>query len=122
MADKWQSIDQFWNGFGIPAYDETSVPDDAVMPYITYSVSVGGIDDPVFISGSLWYKSTSWSDVSRKCNEISDYLDARWPLTAEIDSGRVYITKGSPFAQRMTDPDDRIRRVYINLTVEFLTT
>ena len=28
--DKEQSLQQFWSSFGLPAYDETSVPDNAV--------------------------------------------------------------------------------------------
>lgn len=32
------------------------------------------------------------------------------------------LKRGSPFAQRMSDPnDDMIRRIYINITAEFLT-
>jgi hypothetical protein len=34
----------------------------------------------------------------------------------------LYISKGSPFAQRMKEPsDDMVRRIYININAEFLT-
>ena len=35
--DKQQAIHGFWSSFGITAYDENSVPDDAELPYITYN-------------------------------------------------------------------------------------
>lgn len=36
--NKAQAIQAFWESFGVPAYEESTVPDDAVMPYITYSM------------------------------------------------------------------------------------
>ena len=43
MENKWQAIDRFWNSFGIPAYDESSVPQGATMPYITYHAEVASL-------------------------------------------------------------------------------
>ena len=39
-----QTLHSFWSSFGLTAYDENSVPDDAVLPYITYSVSYDSFD------------------------------------------------------------------------------
>ena len=61
MADKWQAIQEFWESFGLPAYDESSVPDDAKMPYITYSPQIGQMDAILNLTGSLWYESVSWA-------------------------------------------------------------
>ena len=33
---KAAAIYQFWNSFGLTAYEENSVPTDATFPYITY--------------------------------------------------------------------------------------
>lgn len=116
--NKAQAIHSFWSGFGIPAYDETTVPDDAQMPYITYNVVTGALDDALLMSGSIWYRDTSWATVTAKADEIADALYTTIP----IDGGGVYLTQGTPFAQRMSDPaDDSIRRIYINLSAEFIT-
>lgn len=120
MADKWQAIDEFWNSFGLTAYDELSVPDDAVMPYITYSAAVSNFENPVPLSASLWYRSTSWESVSNKSDQISVAIDGY--AIRKIDNGYMFIIKGDPFAQRMSDPsDDAIKRVYINIMAEFFT-
>ena len=119
--DKAQALHNFWSGFGLPAYDENTVPEDAAMPRITYSVSTDSIDNRLLLSGSLWYHSTSWEDISKKAEEIAQALVTMNPPAIEIDNGRLYLCKGSPFAQRMEDPDDSIRRIYINLEAEFLT-
>lgn len=122
--DKWQSIHNFWSGFGLTAYDENTVPTGSEapeMPYITYNVITDSLDYPVQLNGSLWYKSTSWEEISQKADEIAAYLGVGGDVI-KIDSGYVWITKGQPFAQRMTDDsDDSIRRIYIIVQAEFLS-
>lgn len=120
--DKQQAIDTFWNSFGIPAYDENSVPDDAVMPYITYNVISDSLDSVVNLYANLWYSSMSWKDISLKSEEIAERIVKMNPPSIAIDNGRLYLAKGKPFAQRMSEPeDDKIRRIYINVQAEFLT-
>ena len=119
--DKSQAIDNFWNGFGLPAYDENTVPDDAALPRITYSVETDSFDNAITLTASLWYRSKSWKDISQKADEIGEYIVKMIPPTIPIENGRLYITKGTPFAQRMTDPDDSIRRIYLNIQAEYLT-
>lgn len=119
--DRWTAIHDFWSSFGIPAYDESTVPVDAEFPRITYSVSVDSIDRPVSTYANVWYRSTSWLDASQKADEIEKAILEMNPPTIDIDTGRVYITRGTPFAQRLTDPDDMVRRIYINVNVEYFT-
>ncbi len=119
--DKSQAIDQFWNSFGWTAYDESTVPDDAGMPRITYSVVTDSLGNPVMIPASLWDRSTSWERISKKCDEIASRLVSMVPPAIKLDNGRLYLTKGSPFAQRMQDEDDTIRHIYLNVDAEFFT-
>lgn len=119
--DKSQAVHSFWSKFGIPAYDENSVPDDAVMPYITYNVITNNFDRPVQMNGSIWYRSTSWEDVSKKADEISEYIGYGYSIQ-KIDGGYLRIVRGDNFAQRMNDPDDTmVRRIFIILEAEFMT-
>ena len=118
--DKAQAIDKFWNSFELPAYDENSVPDDAVMPYITYSLSTDNLDNPVTLSGNLWYRSESWKEITLKSEEISKKVSEQGFYLDKIEGGYVWITRGSPFAQRMTDTNP-VKRIYINLMAEYLT-
>ena len=120
--DKAQAINAFWNSFEWKAYDEGTVPDDAPIPRITYSVVTDSLGNPVMIPASLWDKSTSWERVTKKSEEISKRLEEMYPPTIAIDNGRVYLTKGSPFAQRMSDStDSTVRRIYLNVDAEFFT-
>lgn len=119
--DKSQALQSFWESFELPAYDETTVPDDAQMPYITYSVTTDSLDNIINMYASLWYRSNTWKDISIKTDEISKAIVNMNPPAIKLDNGRLYIAKGSPFAQRMIDEDDAIRRMYLNIQAEYLT-
>lgn len=119
-VDRYQALHNFFSGFGLTAYDENTVPDGAALPYLTYSVSVAGLDEPVPVSCSLWYRSTSWVAISKKAEQISDAVGYQGVIVP-YTNGRIFVTRGTPFAQRMADEDDTIRRIYLNFTFEFLS-
>ena len=119
---KAQAIYQFWAGFGLPAYDNQSVPDNATLPYITYETMTGAIGAQMAMTADVWYRSTSWKAVSDKVDEIA--LKIATMDAVKIDTGYMYITvpELSPFAQRLADPDDdMIKRISLNVNFEFLT-
>lgn len=118
--DKWQTIQAFWSGFSIPAYDENSVPDSAVMPYITYQAITSDFEDQNIMPVSVWYRSSSWADISQKVDEISQRIGSHLELPMG-DREYIHIQKGSPFAQRMKDEDNTVKRIYINVVVEYFT-
>ncbi len=118
--DKWQGLQDFWESFLLPAYDENSVPDDATMPYITYSAETAQFENALPLSASIWYRSTSWYDISRKAEEIAEVL-SDYVLIPLGDSEYIYLTQGTPFAQRVKDEDDAVKRIYINVMAEFFT-
>lgn len=119
--DKSQAIHNFWSSFGLNAYDEQAVPDDATYPYITYTVIFDSIDYIVNLTGSLWYRSTSWAEASLKAHEISEYIGIGG-VVLPIDNGYVWITRGNPFAQRLgDDTDNQVKRIYFNINCEYLT-
>lgn len=120
--DKYQALHSFWSSFSLPAYDQYSVPDGAKLPYLTYEAATGSIGDVVNLTASLWYRDTGWAAVSQKAQEIADYIESMYPMTLPLDTGRLFLTRGTPWSQRMNDPDDDgIRRVRLNVQAEFLT-
>ena len=118
--NKAQAIDFFWNSFDIPAYEITTVDDEVVEDfYITYEVVTDSLDHAVPMTASIWQKhSASWESVSLKAEEISDALIQ--VKSIPLDTGFLYITRGQPFAQRVADEDESVRRIYINIMAEFL--
>lgn len=118
--DKLQTLQAFWSGFGLKAYDETSVPDNAQLPYITYEASSDDFGNRMLRSASLWYRSSSWAAITEKEQEISDFI-TRGGRMLNYNGGAMWIQKATPWAQRMNDPsDDMIRRIVLSIAIEFL--
>lgn len=119
---KAAALHNFFSGFGLTAYEENSVPDDAVFPYLTYSLTTDSFSDyPSTVTVSLWYRSTSWTAANAKCEEISASTGYGGKLV-NCDGGRIWIKRGQPFANSMGDTsDDQIKRKVINITVDYLT-
>lgn len=119
--DKFQALNYFWNSFGIPAYETTTVPEGANLGdfYITYEATIDSLDRAIPLSASIWKLNTmSWEEISQKAEEISDALIQ--VKTIPLQKGFLYVTRGTPFAQRVADEDDSTRRIYLNIMAEFL--
>ena len=118
---KAAAIYQFWNSFGLTAYEENTVPTDAAFPYITYQLVTDSFDREVPVTASLWYRSESWTDINAKTDEISHKI-SRGGKIISCDGGAIWLKRGQPFAQNMGDESDNlIKRKYLNITAEFMT-
>ena len=121
--DKWQAQHDFWSSFGVPAYEEHSVPDNEIntFPRITYEAATSVFESLVSITASIWTRSTSWATADSLADTIERYIkDMGCP---EIEGGRYRVYIGdTTFAQKMDDPsDDQIKRIILNVTFEFMT-
>ena len=114
-------LHNFYNSFGIPAYEENTVPDGAAFPYITYSVVVDSMMSQVFLTANLWYRSSSWTSCNAKAREMYESI-ASSGVILPCDGGGIWIKPDTPFAQNMNDPsDDQIRRKYLRIVAEYIT-
>lgn len=122
--NKAQAIHDFWSSFGLLAIDEQSAYDeqDIELPanYITYELQTANFGDPIQLTASLWYYSTSWEEITEKANEIAEYIGYGGRML-KVDGGYVWIKLGQPFAQRMAVEQENYRRIILNITVDFLT-
>lgn len=126
--DKAQAIHAFWAGFAWPAIDEQSAYDTATMDdldigdrYITYEVMTGNLGNPLSMTASLWLRSTSWEDITKKADEIAAYIGYGGRVLP-VAGGKIWIKLGQPFAQRMAaEADYDWRRIVLTIEVDFLT-
>ena len=121
-AEAWHA---FWSRFGWKAYNESTVPDNAFSlndnRYITYQSATGNLGQPLMLSVSLWHRSNSWTTIHAKEEEILAYIDRMYPPSIPIDGGRLRIVRGTPPGVDEPDEDPAVRRVRLNIIVEFLT-
>lgn len=118
--NKVQALNSFWSSFQLVAYDENSVPEEAPLPYITYETSVDDFNHEIALTANLWYRDTSWKDITEKEMEISTYI-GRGGRIKKYDGGAFWIKKGTPWAQRLPEQsDDMVRRIVMNYTIEYI--
>lgn len=117
--DKEQAFNSFWNSFDIPAYDASTVPDDAPFPRITYNLAINEFGLATSLNASIWDKSTGWGRITDIAHRIDSRL-SEGGQTVKYDGGMIWIKKGNPFFQRMGDPDDTIRRIVVIIELEYL--
>lgn len=119
--DKQQGYYSFIASFGLMAYEEHSVPDDAELPYMTYEKVSSAFGEPVNPTASIWTRSNSWAEADGILSSIEQRL-GNGGVIIPVDEGKIFITKGVPFAQAMDDETDKlIKRYYLNFNVEFFT-
>lgn len=117
------ALTSFWKGFSWDAFEENTVPENAFADrtkYITYSAGQNYFDEPMMLTASLWQRSTSWTEIVDKMQEIAETIGIGGTML-KTDDGYLWIKRGTPFAQRMSDEDPAVRRIYLNVEVEFFT-
>lgn len=119
---KEAALQEFFSGFGIDAYPSTAVPDDVVLPYLTYDLIAdtwGG--GPVSLTVDLWFYTDSEALPNAKVREISAAIGAGGMIVS-CDGGGIWLKRGSPWAQSLVDDTNKnIKRRYLNVTAEYLT-
>lgn len=119
---KEQALHNFFNKFGIAGYRNTSVPDDAVLPYLTYTCPVSSIlEDPVSITVHTYDYTESEAIPDKRAEDIRKEIGPGGVLLY-CEGGAIWLKWGSPWCQSLVDDTDKtIKRRYINITAEFLT-
>lgn len=111
-----------WFSQFMTAYPETSVPEDAEFPWLTYELVSGALDSgEIGITVNLWYYSEKEAEPNAKAQEIADAIGMGGVLIP-CDGGAIWIKRGTPWCQNIRDDSDgNIKRRYLNITLEYLT-
>lgn len=118
-TDRWQAQYTFWSSFGLPAYEENSVPVNEDYPYITYEAYSSPFDGDVAVSASVWTRRSKWTQADSVANAILDRLKDGGVLLP-YDGGVIWVTADRPIAQSMGDPDDNmVKRKLIRVILHF---
>lgn len=95
---KAAAIYNFWSGFGIPAYEENSVPsgkDAPEFPYVTYQLITDSFGADVAMTASLWYRDSSWVNANAKPTKL-----ANLSATVEMSFSAMVEASGSSVVSR----------------------
>lgn len=101
----------FYSGFGLPAYQTDAVPDDAVLPYITYLYVEPRYQSPVSHYAQLYMRTNSNAELLAKAGEIIRAIG-----DGVVFENGVVIRPESPLVQILGEGENRdVRSAYINL-------
>lgn len=117
------AIYRFFNGFGIPAYASSSVPDREPFPYITYDLVLGEWDGgESMLTANVWYRTESEAEPNAKVREMSSAIGLSG-VTLPCDGGMLWLKRGTPWAQavNVSGEDEQVKRRYLNIDIEYLT-
>lgn len=117
---KEAALHSFWSSFGLTAYEENSVPSDAELPYLTYETRTDERFGQAAIAVNVWYRTESWSIPNSKARQITDVIGGGGHIIP-CDNGGIWIYLGSPAVTSLTDSDTTIKRKYINVICEYIT-
>lgn len=115
MINTAKALYGFYSGFGLPAYTTMNVPDEAELPYITYSLPE---TEPLRSSThycQVWGRTREHSALLAKADEILQAIGEGVRL--ECGGGYVVIRPNSPRAQVLRDEDPDYQYVYISLQI-----
>ena len=119
---KEQALYQFFNQFGMVGYRSTSVPDDAIFPFLTYDFPISSFEEES-VSGTvnLYYYTDSEAVPDAKAEEIRQAIGMGGVLL-NCDGGAIWLKWGAPWCLSLVDETNRnIKRRYMNVTAEYFT-
>ena len=115
MIQTARALHTFFSGFGIPAYAENAVPDNAELPYITYPQREPEWNQKASFYAIVYYRhQISNFDSLSKADEIATVIGNG--IRIKIDGGLLVIWPETPLIQAMP-PDGDVRAAYINLSI-----
>lgn len=115
-----QALYLWFSGFDITAYPAYSVPDDAILPYMTYTPIFGDFGYPVSITVNCWANTESEVVVFNMVKAVVDRAK-RNPIFV-YDGGAIRFSPDGNWGQDVpTDIDPGLKVKTMNLTAEFLS-
>lgn len=115
MTNTAQALNDFWNSFGLRAYATDTVPDDVVLPYITYSLVETEFLQPATHYAQVWYRDTSNAQMLTIVDAIKEAIGTG--VVLECTGGYVVIRPDTPFVQLLADENPENRYAYINMQI-----
>ena len=107
------ALKTFFSGFGVPAYQKGTVPDDVELPYIAYSLASPEWNQKASLYAQVWDRSTSNTRLIKIADQITAAIGEEKRIA--LDGGYLVIWPETPKVQIEADGD--FRYAYINLSI-----
>ena len=113
---------QAWFEQFMTAYPTSSVPEDAVFPWLTYELVTGSWGSgEINMTVNLWFYTKSEEAPNAKAQEILDAIGLGG-VFVHYDGGAMLLKRGSPECQSGEGENDKnVKLRTINILVEYLS-
>lgn len=122
MPNRTAAIQEWLEGFGMPAYAAQAVPAGAAPPYLTFTpVSGAWGDGEQAVTVEVWRRTESEARANADAEAIGRALGLGGVMLP-CDGGGMWVKRGSPFWQAVDSGEPGVKRRYLNLSIENITT
>lgn len=116
MMNTARALYAFFGGFGLPAYVENTVPDEAALPYITYELLRPDRLSQASFRARIWYRDTSFAAITAKADEIRRVIEGGHSIpTAD---GALRIWPDTTFLQFQPPDEPELKIAYLSMILE----
>lgn len=122
MPTRTAALAAWLGGFGMPAYSAQAVPDGTEPPYITFTpVSGAWGDGEQAVTVEIWCRTESEAEANADAESVGRALGLGGVMLP-CDGGGLWVRRGAPFWQAADSGEPGVKRRYINLSIENITT
>lgn len=83
MTDLHRTLYNFWASFGLPAWHQDTVPEEAPLPYITFQVASGEALSATILSATAWFRDEG-QGVNAQIAAVLDQIAAAVPNSGTV--------------------------------------
>ena len=107
MNEIMEALLAFWSQFGVPAYAEDMVPDDAKLPYIRYSVAKAPAMDATIMTAYNYHNARLMGNVERArlAEQIAEAIPEKGVKLPMDNGGFLILYRNSDFQTPYKDPE-----------------
>ena len=109
------ALKTFAESFGLPAYTNSSVPDDVSLPYIVYPMTEPEWNQKASFYFLIWARTTGYADLLEKADAIRAAVGVG--VKIPLEDGYLVIWPETPAIQEMSDVEHNLKGIYINLSI-----
>lgn len=115
MKDTAGALYRFFSGFGLPAYVENNVPDNADLPYITYELREPQAGERSSLTARVWYIDTGFQAITEKVDEIKNAVADG--ASIPVDGGAVWLWADDNFCQFQPPDEPKLKIAYLMMII-----
>lgn len=115
MMKTARALYDFFTGFGIPAYVENNVPDDALLPYITYELAEPDPMEQASFTARVWYIDESFAAIISTVDAIKHAIGNGYSIP--VDGGVIWLWRDTNFCQFQPPDEPKLKIAYLSLII-----